>query len=360
MSGTAQVLNAGSVLENLTRTLLYEGYCLYPYSRSAAKNQKPVPFGVVFPEDFHAFNVHAHAKMQSECIVTGQDDFAVNVTVRFLHLIRNRLFQKEIGIEGVQGFVPVIDMHVNGTHFQAGWQTIERTFSTGNMLISQLNENIYEIPVEYDEEYSHDDIYDDTQLVAGKQARLVSQVSGIIKVGATPLTGWPRAFRITVTVSNASAVENAVSASRDDVLPRSFLSTHIILEATGAQFISHQNPGEKWKPLIDACENISTWPILLDAAGSTILSSPIILYDYPQINPQSHGDLFDSTEIEEALLLHVALLPDEEKQRISQGDEKLRAMLAKVGQLTPGDMISFHSNLIDIEPENHNLKTSEG
>ena len=34
-----------------------------------------------------------------------------------------------------------------------------------------------------------------------------------------------------------------------------------------------------------------------------MLSAPIILYDYPQIAPESPGDLFDLTEIDELLTL---------------------------------------------------------
>ena len=86
---------------------------------------------------------------------------------------------------------------------------------------------------------------------------------------------------------------------------------------------------------------------MIDEGNTTLLSSPIILYDHPQINPQSPGDLFDSTEIEEALLLHVAVLSDEEKKRIGESDEKLQAMLTKVGQVTPEELINFHSGLKD-------------
>ena len=127
-----------------------------------------------------------------------------------------------------------------------------------------------------------------------------------------------------------------------------------------AAFISHQNPGEKWEAAIAGCENINTWPILIDESNTTLLSSPIILYDYPQINPQSSGDLFDSTEIEEALLLHVTLLSDDEKQRIAQSDEKLQAMLNKVSQVTPEELINFHSGLKDnTENQINNEKKSE-
>ena len=59
-------LNKETNVEDLTRTLLYEGYALYPYHRSAVKNQKPVPFGVVFPQQYNMYNEHAHSGMQTQ------------------------------------------------------------------------------------------------------------------------------------------------------------------------------------------------------------------------------------------------------------------------------------------------------
>ena len=114
------------------------------------------------------------------------------------------------------------------------------------------------------------------------------------------------------------------------------------------EFISHQDTPAEWQEAMATCNNVNTWPILIDKNNTTLLSSPIILYDYPEINPVSSGDLFDSTEIEEALLLHVNLLSDEEKKRIGGNDEKLRAMLNKVSSLTPEDLNVYHSMMKDI------------
>ena len=57
------------------------------------------------------------------------------------------------------------------------------------------------------------------------------------------------------------------------------------------------------------------------AAADTMLASPIILYDYPQIAPESQGNLFDSTEIDEILSLRIMTLTDEEKQAVAGSDE---------------------------------------
>ena len=60
-----------------------------------------------------------------------------------------------------------------------------------------------------------------------------------------------------------------------------------------------------------------------------MLGATIVLPDHPQIAPESHGDLFDATEIEEALLLHVLALSDGERAAIAEQDPKVREMLAR-------------------------------
>ena len=49
-----------------------------------------------------------------------------------------------------------------------------------------------------------------------------------------------------------------------------------------------------------------------------MLGAAIVLPDHPQIAPESRGGLFDSTEIEEALLLHVQALSDAEREEIAR------------------------------------------
>ena len=55
--------------------------------------------------------------------------------------------------------------------------------------------------------------------------------------------------------------------------------------------------------------------MLADPADDVVLGAAIVLPDHPQIAPESRGGLFDSTEIEEALLLHVQALSDGERAR---------------------------------------------
>ena len=58
-----------------------------------------------------------------------------------------------------------------------------------------------------------------------------------------------------------------------------------------------------------------------------VLSSPIILYDYPQVAPESPGDLYDSTEIDEILALRVLTLTDDEKSEARGTDPRAAAII---------------------------------
>ena len=78
---------------------------------------------------------------------------------------------------------------------------------------------------------------------------------------------------------------------------------HLVLEADQGEFLSQIDPPDRDRKHVEQCQNIGLWPVLVGAEGQrdTMLSAPIILYDYPQIAPESPGDLFDGTEIDEIL-----------------------------------------------------------
>ena len=77
----------------------------------------------------------------------------------------------------------------------------------------------------------------------------------------------------------------------------------------------------------------------------TMLVSPIILYDYPQIAPESPGDLFDGTEIDEILALRILTMTDEEKEEVRAGDERARQILERTEQLPAEHFQKLHGAL---------------
>ena len=83
------------------------------------------------------------------------------------------------------------------------------------------------------------------------------------------------------------------------------------------------------------------------SAGDLLLSSPIILYDHPQIAPESQGDLFDATEIDEILSLRTMTLTEEEKREVRGTDPRAAALLDRVDTMPPEilDRLARHGPL---------------
>jgi hypothetical protein len=124
---------------------------------------------------------------------------------------------------------------------------------------------------------------------------------------------------------------------RSEALKRSLLSTHVVGRVRGGRFVS---------PLeAQGCENVNTWPVLATAEDDAVLGAAIMLPDHPQIAPESTGSLFDSTEIEEALLLHVLALSDEERAAAAEQDPAVRQMLERAAKTTPQELMDLHGRV---------------
>ena len=63
-----------------------------------------------------------------------------------------------------------------------------------------------------------------------------------------------------------------------------------------------------------------------DGAPTSCCRSPIILYDHPEIAPESPGDLYDGTEIDEILTLRTLTLTDAEKREARGTDPRAAAV----------------------------------
>jgi hydrogenase maturation protease len=136
------------------------------------------------------------------------------------------------------------------------------------------------------------------------------------------------------------------------VLLRTFASTHVILHAPNASFVSLLEPPAEFKALAAACKNIGAWPVLVGAPGDskrdTMLASPIILYDYPQIAPESDGDYCDGTEMDEMLALRVLTMTDAEKKEMRLVDGVARRILERTENMPPEHFWKLHGTLRDV------------
>jgi hypothetical protein len=156
----------------------------------------------------------------------------------------------------------------------------------------------------------------------------------------------PSLSKITARIAN----QTSGSSEQTEVIMRTFASTHAILHVNGGNFISLLDPEPEYADFAKACCNMGTWPVLVGEPGErdVLLSSPIILYDYPQLAPESAGDLFDGTEIDEILTLRIQTMTDGEKVEMAQVDAKARQILERAEHLQPDQFLRMHSTLREV------------
>jgi len=276
-------------IEKIANAILYEGYLLYPYRSTAVKNQQRFNFGVLYPRDYCEQASGSDAwEMQTECLVRGSAATTLAIKVRFLQMVER---------EGRQ-------------------EGLEHAVSTPVCGLLSLSKQ----PVH--QSYRSEPLEGELELRASR-----------VRDGL---------YRVTLQVRNTAALTDG--PGREQVLLRSLVSVHSILEVTGGHFVSILDPPEEFRQAAESCRNIGCWPVLVGAEGETdrMLASPIILYDYPQIAPESSGDLFDGCEIDEILALRILTLTDEEKQEVRAGDERARRILERTETLPPEHFQKLH------------------
>jgi hydrogenase maturation protease len=284
----------------IANAVLYEGYLLYPYRASAVKNQQRFNFGVLYPREHCELQQGSDAwQSLTECLVTGDAATRIEIHVRFLQLIaredRQEGLEREIGT---------------------------RDCSLDSLLAQPLRQ----------------------------QFTFEGGVDGEVELGASRVDEG--LYRIRLLIRNRAALDSANGSSRDEVLLRSLVSVHSILHAVGGSFVSLMDPPEQFRAAASECRNEGTWPVLVGDQGQRdlLLSSPIILYDYPEIAPESPGDLFDGLEIDEILALRILTLTDQEKLEVRNGDERARAILERTEMLPAEHFQKLHGALRGLRP----------
>jgi hypothetical protein len=148
-------------------------------------------------------------------------------------------------------------------------------------------------------------------------------------------------WRVMLCVHNTTPV--AEGLDRAGALAASLLSTHPVLTLDGGRFVS---------PLeAQGAESVNTFPVLATDADDALLGAAIVLPDHPRLAPESRGSLFDGTEIEEALLLHVLALSDDEREAIAEQDPAVREMVARAAAATPEDVMALHGRTVLSDPQ---------
>jgi hypothetical protein len=333
-------VTASDPVRAIADAVLYEGYILWPYRRSAMKNQRRWTFGGVYPRAHSAAHPDDPWTMRTECLLEGGADARVEVRVRFLHVVARQVARVADG-----GLEPVDELTI-GTERHVTWgEAVEREIAVRPADAGAIAVCGRRVGIDVPEATERDDLLAADGTPAGALLRSWRGLEGAVEVGAERLD--TALWRISVTVANTTPWDGD---DREAALERTFCSTHTVLHAAGGgAFVSLTDPPDALRAHAEACENVGTWPVLVGDPGATgtLLSSPIILEDHPRIAPESPGDLFDGGEIDQMLVLNIVSLTDEEKAEMRATDPRAREILERTEALTPEEIMRLHGTIRD-------------
>lgn len=342
--------------------ILYEGYLLYPYYKSSAKNRVRWQFGILAPRSWVeadgpvATGVAGSVEswhQQTECLLEAARDAVVHVRVRFL-----QLQAKSVERQAADGrYAPVESLDVDGVTHLAFDEAVPQESDIVVGLADLLDaDQAFAVGVPGGEE---------VEQLAGGSARVVRRrwpVSATTTLRAERLYAPNAVYRLRVSTENC-VTENGAPAigpdtPRNEALRHSLIAAHTVLGGSGLEFLSLIEPTEWAAPYARACRNIHTFPVLAGDSGShdLMLSSPILLYDYPQIAPESPGDLHDAAEIDEILSLRTLTLTGEEKREARATDPRAAEILDRVDGMPQEVLARLHGAVRSLRPD----PTTEG
>jgi hypothetical protein len=241
----------------------------------------------------------------------------------------------------------VPELRVDDKIYQSWQEAIERQVGLPAQDLAVLAGRPQAVPFSFAASRTLEPIYDRRNQVAGVIVRRQAGLSGVVETSVETLDA--QVFQVRVSVANRTPVAPSGLDDQDAVLMRTFASTHTILRVSGADFFSMTDPPAAYAEAAGRCKNVGTWPVLVGQKGETgsVLSSPIILYDYPEIAPESPGDLCDGTEIDEILTLRIMTLTDAEKNEMRHVDQYARQMLERTEKLGRDEFLKMHGVMRD-------------
>jgi hydrogenase maturation protease len=288
---------SGDPVRQIANAVLYEGYVLWPYRRSALKNRQRWTFGGVYPPAHSAEHPDDRAAIRAEVLLRGSTKF--DVRVRFLQVVRRQVFDRG---------EPVDELTVAGERHLSWEEATERELpGPGRIALAAGS--------------SREELGEGASIVRSWEG-----LQGCIETRSEKLDGG--LLRVRVTVTNETPFDGG---SRERAQACTFCSAHVVLHSDGT-FVSATEAEE--------CENEGVWPVLV-GDDHTMLASPIILEDHPRIAPESPGDLFDGGEIDQLLVLNILSLTDEEKEEMRASDPRTREILERTEGLSDEDLMAL-------------------
>jgi hypothetical protein len=297
-------------IETVADAVLFEGYMLYPYRPSAIKNRQRWNFGTLYPRRFaETQSPPERWRFCTEVLLEADEQTMLSARVRFLQLTTPGVGDSESWEQGFARFRTLEDLTL-----AALISGVERTFDLSELSSEESGPPAFATKVRY--------------------GRLTLRAD-MLREGL---------YRLRADFANESPAPRIESFSRRIVQDVAFTSAHLLLGVSDGTFVSLLEPRAEFEAEAKGCIQDGVFPVLASAAGSSshMLCSPIILYDHPEVAPESAGNFFDGTEMDEMLALRVLTLTDEEKEEMRRGDPHARAILERTETLPDEQLARVH------------------
>ncbi len=348
-------------------TVLYEGYLLYPYRASSAKNQLRWQFGVLGPHGGADAGVGEPSHLGTSCLLLVEDTatFSLDVHVRFLQVQARQVEQivPEQSVGPVRSrFQPVDELHAGGASWLTWQEAVEQEVVVAGLTVGELRKG-RTLPVYVAGRDDVESVADAAGHPVGRLVRTRRPLEASLELRAVD-AGLPSGtYRLEVRLTNlvpwtvlptGGSPGNSPAADRGALRARaaedSFVGTHLLFAVRGGRFASVIDPPVELEAAARSCVADRCWPVLVgpDATAGTspvVLAAPIILEDSPAIAPESPGDLFDATEVDEILTLRIQTLTDDEKAAARATDPRAAAILDRCDGLSNAEMARLHGAL---------------
>ncbi len=341
--------------------VLYEGYVLYPYRASSRKNQVRFQWGVLTPRAYSEKEGSERWSARTECLVdlAGRPETTILwVRVRCLQTQRRRVEMRLDG-EGAAlaspAFGPVDVLEVEGTSHVEWDEAIDRVVDLPPLVIPTAGTAADELGFHFEGGFETEPVQTADGAMVGRFVRERIPVDGTVRVVAARARDDSPYVKATVTVENATQWSDDRSP-RAAVVAQSLVAVHTMLAVDGATFVSLLDPPVDAARAARACQSDGTYPVLI-GHDDVVLSSPIILYDHPEVANQSPGDLYDALEIDEILALRVMTLTDTEKAEARGTDARAAAIIDRCDSLSQETMSRLHGQMRPVEPGWSSLTT---
>ncbi|WP_327169437.1 hypothetical protein [Streptomyces subrutilus] len=339
MTTTAAPGSRFDTARHVADAVLFEGYVLYPYRASAAKNRLRWQFGVLVPPAWGPAH-EEHALQQTEILMEPKGDATLAVELRFLHAQRRTV--ERLRDDG--GFTEVAELHLDD-RVLVPWDEGAEERVELSVRAAELAGAGAVFPFRRPAREETEPVLGPDGRTLGRLVRRTEEIEGVVRLRTTELDGPYRVVRLTAVVENTSPwTPEDGPADRDAALPRSLVAAHLLLGLDTGSFLSMTDPPEWAKAAAASCVNLHTWPVLAGEAGrrDVVLSSPIILEDHAAIAPESAGAMYDSTEIDEILALRTAALTDQEKREARGTDARAAAVIELADTMPPEVLERLH------------------